>query len=115
MKKIQNVKYKTLYLPGSITGGSVDEELEARMEIGLVNFLYLYSTKTKSHASGAIRAAVGTRNLSMSFIPAGDIPLGVKKPVSGVLAYWDYDRKAWRSCRRDRIVSIGKSIVTEEV
>ena len=115
MKKIQNVKYKTRHLPSSITRGSIDEELEARMEMGLVNFLYLYATKTKDHASGVIRAAIGTRNLSMSFIPTDDIPLGVRKPVPGVLTYWDYDRKAWRSCRRDRIVTIGKSVVTEEL
>lgn len=71
MRKIQNVKYTTMHLPSSITGGSVDEELGARMEIGRASFLCLYGTKTKSHNAGELRAA-GTYDLSMSFAPSGE-------------------------------------------
>ena len=93
------------------------EDLEFKMEIGVVLFYYLYSTgETKKDITriGTLRKALGTRNLSMSFIPTEDIPTGVKTPSPDVVTYWDIDRGAWRSCRRDRIVFVGDEIAIEQ-
>lgn len=93
------------------------EDLEFKMEIGVVLFYYLYATgesKKNKKRIGTLRKAMGTRNLSMSFIPTEDIPLGVTTSSPDVVTYWDIDRAAWRSCRRDRIVFVGNEIAIEE-
>lgn len=93
------------------------EDLEFKMEIGVVLFYYLYATgesKKNKKRIGTLRKAMGTRNLSMSFIPTEDIPLGVTTPSPDVVTYWDIDRGAWRSCRRDRIVFVSNEIAIEE-
>lgn len=96
---------------------NVDIDLEYKLEIGVTLFYYLYSTgesKKNKKRIGTLRKAIGTRNLSMSFIPTEDIPLGVTTPSPDVVTYWDIDRAAWRSCRRDRIVFVGDEIAIEE-
>lgn len=93
------------------------EDLELKMEIGVVLFYYLYATgvsSTDKTRIGTLRKAMGTRNLSMSFIPTEDIPLGVTTPSPDVVTYWDIDRGEWRSCRRDRIVFVGDEVAVEE-
>ena len=93
------------------------EDLEFKMEIGVVLFYYLYATgesKKNKKRIGTLRKALGTRNLSMSFIPAEDIPEGIRTPSKEVVTYFDIDRMAWRCCRRDRIVFVGNEIAVEE-
>lgn len=93
------------------------EDLEFKMEIGIVLFYYLYATgETKKNKKriGTLRKALGTRNLSMSFIPTEDIPEGLRVPSVDVVTYYDIDRAAWRSCRRDHIVFVGNEIAIEE-
>ena len=93
------------------------EDLEFKMEIGVVLFYYLYATgesKKNKKRIGTLRKAMGTRNLSMSFIPTEDIPLGIRVPSKEVVTYFDIDRMAWRSCRRDHIVFVGNEIAIEE-
>lgn len=93
------------------------DDLELKMEIGVVLFYYLYATgETKKNKKriGTLRKALGTRNLSMSFIPTEDIPEGIRVPSPDVVTYYDIDRMAWRSCRRDHIVFVGNEIAVEE-
>lgn len=79
-------------------------DLKAALENGLVTFKF-------KKANGEVRSATGTRMLN-SAIALGyseeHKPKGVRKEIEGVIAFWDIDKGAWRSCRVDSIISIDR-------
>lgn len=89
------------------------EDLQARLEIGVVQFSYVITTDSAVENRGTLREATGTRNLSMSFIPFNEIPLGVRTPPPHVLTYYDLDRTAWRACNKFAIVDYGEDVYIE--
>lgn len=69
----------------------------------IVNFTFV-------KLDGSKRKAVGTRNIDIVRAIGGNsqVPKGVRVPSPRVLTFWDLQKKAWRCCRKDRIISIGK-------
>lgn len=66
------------------------------MENNIVTFSFT-KISTKSH-----RIARGTRDLNL--IPKESHPKGTgKEPPANLLTFFDYDKKAWRSCLIDKI------------
>ncbi len=107
------MSYQTINIPLGSFSSYTDEELERRLEIGIVHFRYMMVTDTDTHNTGDIREASGTRNLSMSIIDPDKIPVGVKNPPRHVLTYFDIDRNAWRCCDRGFIIEIDPNIIVE--
>lgn len=89
------------------------EDLQARLEIGVVQFTYVITSDSAAESKGMVREATGTRNLSMSFIPFDEIPLGVRVPPPHVLTYYDLDRDAWRACNKFFLVDYSEDIYIE--
>lgn len=108
------MKSKKIRIPLKTFSGITDEELQARLEIGIVEFDYVITTDLAQEPKGSIRHARGTRNLSMSFISFSDIPMGVITPPPHVLTYYDVDRHAWRCCNRKTIKLTDDIIEIEE-
>ncbi len=82
-------------------GGLLVQELENKLNVGPTRFTY----KKKD---GEVRHAYGVKNhiyISENF---GDdkLPSGTGKHKDGVLAYYDIDKEAWRSCKYELVVSI---------
>ena len=76
----------------------IEKELKARLAKGIVRFTYY----TKN---GFVREAIGTRNLNLARRMGYEIPT----PKSGVHkenAYFDCEKRWWRSYRRGSVVSI---------
>lgn len=105
--------FKVVTIPLGTFSPELDEELEARLEIGLVDFDYITTTTTDTHSKGSLRHALGTRNLSMSFIPFESVPWGGKTPPPHVLTYYDAFRGEWRCCSRNHITRISEDILVE--
>ena len=77
---------------------NISEELKEKLKTDIVRFTY-----TKKN--GELREAIGTTNLEA--IDNEDCtPKGTGKKPDGVIAYWDFDKEAWRSCREDSVVEI---------
>jgi len=74
------------------------QELRERLNQGVVYFKF---TKT----DGTERIATGTRLASEV---GGEAPTGRGTEAVGVIAYWDLDKNAWRSCREDSVVELIK-------
>lgn len=73
--------------------------LRARLAAGIVQFKF---TKV---SDGQERPATGTTLLDL--IPPAFRPIGTsRRPSTDVVAYFDLDRMAWRSCRIDNLISI---------
>lgn len=89
------------------------EDLQARLEIGVVQFSYVITTDSAVENRGTLREATGTRNLSMSFIPFNEIPLGVRTPPPHVCVYWDINREAWRCFNKFYLVDYGEDVYIE--
>ena len=89
------------------------EDLQARLEIGVVQFSYVITSDSAAENRGTLRETIGTRNLSMSFIPFDEVPLGVRVPPPHVLTYYDLDRDAWRACNKFAITSYSEDIYIE--
>lgn len=98
---------------GSFSSNAVDD-LEMRLDIGVVEFSFIRATDTETGSKGETRYAKGTRNLSMSFIPFGDIPFGGRIPPEHVLTYWDLDREGWRCFVRNNLVDYSEIIEVED-
>lgn len=81
-------------------------DLQHRLEIGVVEFVY-------KKRDGSYRSALGTRNLSMSFIDFYDVPMGIVTPPPHVLTYFDLDRMEWRCLRRNYLISYSNDIYIE--
>lgn len=82
----------------------MEKDLKTLLSEGQVTFTF-------KKANGETRTATGTRMLNSS-IALGyseeHKPKGVRKEVPGVIAFWDIDKGAWRSCREDSIISIDR-------
>lgn len=89
------------------------EDLQARLEIGVVQFSYVITSDSAAENRGALRETIGTRNLSMSFIPFDEVPLGVRTPPAHVLTYYDLDRDAWRCFNKFFLVDYSEDIYIE--
>ena len=104
---------KKLTVPVGTFSSDLSEELRSRLEIGVVEFTYVYTTTTDTHRQGQVRHAVGTRNLSMSFIPFSDVPYGGRTVKPYELTYFDLDRGAWRECITVAVLSVSEDIFVE--
>lgn len=105
---------RIIKLPLGTFSRDLNEELQARLEIGVCKFGYVITTDKAAEPRGSVRWAKGTRNLSMSFIDFDDIPLGVITPPAHVLTYFDVDRDKWRCCVRSTIWFVSEEIEIEE-
>lgn len=84
------------------------EDLKELLEENVVTFTF---TKT----NGDTRQAIGTRavlsdpvfseNEHVNFTKY-DLPKGTGNTSIDIITYWDLEKFAWRSCRKDSIVSI---------
>lgn len=86
-------------------------DLKTALESGIVTFKF-------KKANGEVRSASGTRRLTPAIalgITEEDMPKGVRKEVEGVIAFWDIDNGAWRSCREDSIISIDNVSTEDEL
>lgn len=86
-------------------------ELKKLLNEGIVTFTY-------KKLNGEERQAKGTRILDFDVaigLEEDDIPKGLRSEVDGVIAYWDLDKKAWRSCKEENVISIDKIISKEEI
>lgn len=73
-------------------------------------------TFTFKKTNGEDRVAVGTRCLAIATgMTDDDKPKGVKSETPGVVAFWDCEKQAWRSCREDAVISIDKVLSRNEV
>jgi hypothetical protein len=73
-------------------------------------------TFTFKKTNGEERTAVGTRCLTIATgMTADDKPKGIKPETPGVVAFWDCEKHAWRSCREDAVISIDKVLSRNEV
>lgn len=105
---------KKLKIPKNTFSPIDSEDLQARLEIGLVRFKYVITTDKAAEPKGSVREAYGTRNLSMSFIDFDDIPQGIIVPPPHVMTYFDVDRDAWRCCVRSAMFQYDDIIEIEE-
>lgn len=105
---------RKIKIPLGTFSSNPDEELQARLEIGIVHFQYIITTDSAAEPKGSIRNATGTRNLSMSFIDFNDIPMGVMTPPPHVLTYFDVKRDNWRCCNRRTVMLVDDVIEIEE-
>lgn len=79
------------------------DDLREALSRGVVEFTF-------KKANGELRKAIGTTFLDPSVATGftdADMPKGYGDK-NGVVAFWDCDKKAWRSCKEDSIVSIDK-------
>lgn len=73
-------------------------------------------TFTFKKTNGEERTAVGTRCLTIATgMTEDDKPKGIKSETPGVVAFWDCEKHAWRSCREDAVISIDKVLSRNEV
>jgi len=57
---------------------------------------------------GSTRIAKGTRNLDLipeEFHPKGTAPEATEKRNEKIVAYFDFDKKSWRSFKRESLIS----------
>lgn len=79
------------------------DDLREALSHGVVEFTF-------KKANGELRKAIGTTLLDPSVATGftdADIPKGCCDK-NGVVAFWDCEKMAWRSCKEDSIVSIDK-------
>lgn len=95
-------------------GASTDEDLQNRLELGICEWDYIITTDEAAEPKGSVRHAIGTRNLSMSFIDFNDIPMGIITPPAHVLTYFDVERDQWRCCNRATISNVKNYVYIEE-
>ena len=86
-----------LTTPSETTRTLCADILRSRLQSGFVSFTYL-------KLDGTSRPANGTTSLAL--IPEAFRPIGGKPRNETLVAYFDTDAMAWRSCKADRIVSI---------
>lgn len=91
------------------------EDLEERLNLGIVEFEYMMVTDTDTHSAGQMRKAIGTRNLGLSIVPVDAIPAGLRTPPPYVLTYYDFVRKGWRCCYKHAITDYSEDIYIENV
>lgn len=73
------------------------EELKAKLHHGKVHFSFIKD-------NGEERAAYGT--LKFSDIPEDKHPKGTGKTNPLVIAFFDLEKEAWRSCKATSIIAI---------
>jgi len=71
------------------------DDLQARLAEGEVRLIFLKK-------DGSTRDARGTR--APDLIPYEDHPKGIKTPSIEVLCFYDLDKGAWRSLRRENLL-----------
>lgn len=105
---------KQIQVPLGTFSKNLDEELQARMEIGIVDFNFVITTDSAAEPKGSTRHARGTRNLSFDFIPFDAIPMGLRTPPDWVCTFYDVDRGGWRCFVRSALINILDKIEIEE-
>lgn len=66
----------------------------------VVNFTYLKKNGETRHARGTKKPS------AITAIDEDALPKGAGTPKSGVIAYFDLDKEAWRSLQENSLVSI---------
>ena len=77
-------------------------KFEEMLREGVVKFTY-------SKQNGEIRPATGTRCFDEKIVGEDYVaPKGTGVEKSGVVVYWDLDKKGWRSLQNESLISIEK-------
>lgn len=97
----------TLDFPYGYFSGSNIDDLEDRLNMGIVEFMYMKK-------DGSVRNAKGTRNLLLDVVGFSDVPMGLRNPPSHVLTYFDTDKMAWRCFIKNELLWYNTEIEVDE-
>lgn len=90
-------------IPKNFFSSNDIDDLEERLQFGIVEFSFVYVTTTEEHSRGQIRFAKGTRNLDY-VDDWTQVPFGGRIVPPEQMTYYDMDKHAWRCFIKDKLI-----------